>query len=201
MNQCAKITKSLVLAACVSAAVGLDTAIYIINFDDIDRSASQVSGNVISDIILKQGKYGYKYESARNAFEGNAPLNKGTYLNRFDHNLVLRVFSKTQEIKDELGRLANAKVVVVVENLAKNNPETLFEVYGWDAGLEVSDYQSATTDSDGVAATVTLNSPDNAKESDIPKSFYKTNEATTRTALEALLPAPASSSSSSESNG
>lgn len=189
MNQCAKIAKSLVLAACVSAAVGLDTAIYIINFDDIDRSASQVSGNVISGITLKQGKFGYKYESARNAFEGNAPLNRGTYLNRFDHNIVLRVFSKTQEIKDELGKLANAKVVVIVENLDKNTPETLFEVYGWDSGLEVTDYQAPTTDSDGVVATVTLNSPDNAKESDIPKSFYTTSETATRTALEALLPA------------
>lgn len=188
MNQCARIAKSLVLAACVSAAVGLDTSIYIINFEDIDRSASTVSGNVISGITLKEGKYGYKYESARNSFEGNAPLNRGTYLNRFDHNLVLRVFSKTQDIKDELGKLANAKVVVIVENLDKSTPQTLFEVYGWDAGLEVTDYQSSTTDSDGVVATVTLNSPDNAKESDIPKSFFLTSEATTRAALEALLP-------------
>lgn len=200
MKTCAKIASSLVLAACVSAAVGLESSIYIVNFDDIDRASSTVTGNVISSLVLNTGANGYKYESAKNAIEANSPLNKGTYLNRFDHNIVFRVFSKTQSIKDELGKLAQARVVVIVENLNSGSDETHFEVYGWDAGLEMTDFQAATTDGDGVVATVTLNSGDNAKESDLPKSFYSTSLATTRAALEALLPAPASSSSS-ESNG
>ena len=200
MKTCAKIASSLVLAACVSAAVGLESSIYIVNFDDIDRASSTVTGNVISSLVLNTGANGYKYESAKNAIEANSPLNKGTYHNRFDHNIVFRVFSKTQSIKDELGKLAQARVVVIVENLNSGSDETHFEVYGWDAGLEMTDFQAATTDGDGVVATVTLNSGDNAKESDLPKSFYSTSLATTRAALEALLPTPASSSSS-ESNG
>lgn len=197
MNQCAKIANSLVFAACVSAAVGLEASIYIVNFDDIDRSASSVTGNVISDFVLKTGAYGYKYESAKNAIEANSPLNKGTYLNRFDHNIVFRAFSKTQDIKDEFRKLANARVVVIVENLNTGDDNTHFEVYGWDAGLEVTDFQASTTDTDGVVATVTLNSGDNAKESDLPKSFYKTSIATTRAALEALLPPAVSSGTNS----
>ena len=54
----------------------------------------------------------------------------------------------------------------------------------------MTDLQFASTDGDGVVYTFNLGSDDNARESELPASFYKESLATTEAALAALL-APA----------
>lgn len=185
---CSRISKNLVLAACTNAVAGIEPEIILLNKADIDSIA--LESGVLSEITLKDSSYGVKYTSAKNAFEATVALNKGTYMNSFTHGVVCRVFSREQQTKDELNRLANAKVVAIVKNLDAHNDETKYEVYGLESGLVMTDLQFASTDGDGVVYTFNLGSDDNARESELPASFYKESLATTEAALTALL-APA----------
>lgn len=185
-QNCAKIAKNLTLAACQNSGVGLCNELVLINYDDVDRASCTVTGNVISALTLKSSKTGYLYTSERNAFEGDSPLNKGTYKTGFTHQITGRIFLKSQDAKNEMNALANARVIAVVKNQDNISGETRFEVYGWDSGLVLTDFSAPTTDGDGVIYNFTLSTDDNQRENELPKSFYSTSEAATQTAYEAL---------------
>ena len=187
---CGNISNNLVLAACANSLAAIEADIVLINFDDVDRDSSTVSDGVLSSLVLKSSKYGYRYTSHKNAFEATVALNKGTYINSFVHGAVVRVFTKTQDAKDELNKLANGKVIAIVKNSDSQNDETKYEVYGWENGLVMSDLQAASTDADGVLYTFNLSSDDNARESQLPLSYYGTSLSATETALEALIYTP-----------
>lgn len=186
---CAKIATNLALTSCQASASGLEKTIVLANFEDIDREATQVENGVCSEFVLKNGASAYEYTSEKNAFEGNSPLAKKTYRNMFDHSVLCRVFNKTQQVKTELNALANGKVVAIVKNVDVHNDETRYEIYGFDSGLEMSALDAPTTDADGVQYNFTLASGDNAKESQLPLSFYAGSLEATETALKALVKA------------
>ena len=101
---CAKISKSLVLATCDGSTAGIEPKIILINFDDWKHAETkEIEGNVLSALVLKTGAYGFRYESEKNSLEKDCTLAKGTYRNQFDHKVVGRVFVRSQEIKDESG--------------------------------------------------------------------------------------------------
>lgn len=184
---CGNLSKNLVLAACKNSLASIEADIILLNFDEVDRDASSLSGNVLSTLTMKTSQFGYRYTSHKNAFEATVALNKGTYINSFVHGAVVRVFSKSQNTKDELNKLANGKVIAIVKNSDSQNDETKYEVYGWENGLVMSDLQAASTDADGVLYTFNLSSDDNARESQLPLSFYSTSLEATETALESLV--------------
>lgn len=188
MTTCGTISKNLTLAECGNSVAGIEASFILMNFDDIDRSESTETGDVLSGITMKDGKHGYRYESHNNSFESSVAFNNGTYSKAFTHQVIIRVFSKTQEVKDQLNALAQGRVVAIVKNKTNRNPETKYEVYGWENGLEVSDFQAASTDADGVIYTITLASRDDSREGMLPVSFYAGSEAQTEAAIEALLP-------------
>lgn len=184
---CGKITKNLLLAGCGASIAALAPEIILLNFADIDKAGSAVEGNVISTLLLNTGAKGVKYESAKKAFEGSTSLNKGTYLNTHNHQVLFRSFVKSQDVKNELNKFSNGRFVAIVKNLDIKNPETTYEVYGWDSGLVLSDFQSATTDTDGVLYTVTLTSDDDCKESELPKSLFSETLKDTETMINGLI--------------
>ncbi len=188
--KCGQLSKSLTLAACGSSTAAIKAKIIIGNHDDIDKEASKVSDGVCSELVLTQSSGGaFLYESHRNAFEGNCTLSKGTYQSSYDHQIVVRIFVKTQEAKDELNKLKDSKVFVITEGEDSRSPETHYEIYGFDNGLVLTDLQAATTDSDGVIYTVTLASGDSSKESGLPVSLWAGSAAATRTAVDGLVKA------------
>ena len=65
MYNCANISKNLVLNQCAAGVAAIEPELILINFDDIDRASSEVSGNVISELVLLDAKKGYKYSSAK----------------------------------------------------------------------------------------------------------------------------------------
>lgn len=193
MPNCANISKNLILALCAATAAGIENEIIIGNHDDIDFGECEVSNGVISALVLKSGKHAYKYSSAKNAFECQSPLVKGTYINTFDHQVVARILTKSQDIKDELNKLSQGKVFVLVKNKSNVDDEVKYEVYGFENGLEMSDLQNPSTDTDGVIYTVSFASADGAKESQLPLSFYDTSLTKTEQDIEALLPTASAS--------
>lgn len=184
---CGKISANAMLAKCGASTPAVKGRIILMNFDDIDVAGSTVTDGVLSALVMKNNAKGYAWETHDRAVEVNSPLAPKTYYNVFEHNLVVRVFDKTQEIKDQINALAYGRVVAIVENRSNANAETHYEVYGWDSGLIMTAQDSPSTDGDGVIYTITLNSDENSQESQLPLSFYTGDLATTETAIEALL--------------
>ncbi len=184
---CGKISASLALAHCGASAIGIFPEVILMNHADIE-TVTEANG-IVSSIVLKNGAYAYKYETFKNAVEASSPISRNTYLTRFQHQLVFRAFTKTQEIKDQLNALANANVVAIVKNVANDSNETKYEIYGLDNGLVMTDLQNASNDADGIVYAVTLSSDDNALEGSLPASFYTSDLETTEEAINALLQA------------
>jgi len=187
---CSKITKGLAAFNCGKPPIGgTNGRVILLNYADVDRQLSQVAENVITEIILKGNAHGYVYESKDNSTVGTTTLNKGTYFGNFQHDLALKLLSKSEESKAFFNSLNGARVIAIVENKNMGNDagSTKYEVYGWDAGLELNAGTGTTEMADGVVYDLTLGSSDNSKEGSLPKSFFTTDLATTETALTSLL--------------
>lgn len=186
---CSKIQVGFAQEACQALAVpGTSPRVILISFTDIDKSKSVVANNVISSLVLKQGTKGYEVDSLPNATVGSDSINVGTYVRTHAHNVIVRIFQKSEAAKKFVNGLTNAKVVAIVENNEHGSAgEVKYEVYGWDSGLGLSDLTTGTDMADNVVYQATLASDSNALENTLPKSFYSENEAATDAAITALL--------------
>lgn len=186
---CSKIKTGFINQVCGKPAIAGTTArVILISYSDADKSKSVVSDNVISSLILKAGATGYEVDSLPNATVGSDTINAGTYLKTHQHNVVVRIFKKSEAAKKFVNGLTNARVIAIVENNdTGDNGDTKYEVYGWDSGLELTEITVTTEMTDGVAYQVTLANGTIAQEGSLPMSLFNTDEATTDLMVEGLL--------------
>jgi hypothetical protein len=186
---CSKIKTGFINQVCGKPAIAGTTArVILISYSDADKSKSVVSDNVISSLILKAGATGYEVDSLPNATVGSDTINAGTYLKTHQHNVVVRIFKKSEAAKKFVNGLTNARVIAIVENNdTGDNGDTKYEVYGWDSGLELTEITVTTEMTDGVAYQVTLANGTIAQEGSLPMSLFNTDEKTTDLMVEGLL--------------
>lgn len=186
---CSKIKTGFTNQVCGKPAIAGTTArVILISYSDVDKSKSVVSDNVISSLILKAGATGYEVDSLPNATVGSDTINAGTYLKTHQHNVVVRIFKKSEAAKKFVNGLTNARVIAIVENNDPgDNGDTKYEVYGWDSGLELTEITVTTEMTDGVAYQVTLANGTIAQEGSLPMSLFNTDEKTTDLMVEGLL--------------
>lgn len=186
---CSKIKTGFTNQVCGKPAIAGTTArVILISYSDVDKSKSVVSDNVISSLILKAGATGYEVDSLPNATVGSDTINAGTYLKTHQHNVVVRIFKKSEAAKKFVNGLTNARVIAIVENNdTGDNGDTKYEVYGWDSGLELTEITVTTEMTDGVAYQVTLANGTIAQEGSLPMSLFNTNEKTTDLMVDGLL--------------
>ena len=186
---CSTITVGVTVTDCgESATPGTTGRLILLSYTDIDRTASTVAMNVITDLLLKTGKLGYEVDSLPDADVGTTTLVAGTYKSSFAHSVVARIFIKNEEVKKFVNQFTAARVVAIVENNEKGTDGSVkWEVYGWDSGLRLTDLESTTAMADGVVYGLTLATPDTGREGSIPKSFFKTDETTTDAAIDSLI--------------
>lgn len=170
------------------AIPGTAARVILMSYSDIDKSKSTVTDNVISAITLKAGAKAYEVDSLPNASVGSDSINVGTYAKTHVHNLIVRLFQKSEAAKKFVNGMTNALVVAIVENNERGEDgEVKYEVYGWDSGLEISELTTGTDMADNVVYQLTLASGSTAMENSLPKSFYATSETATDTAIDSLL--------------
>lgn len=186
---CSKIKTGFINQVCGKPAIAGTTArVILLSYSDADKSKSVVTDNVISSLILKAGATGYEVDSLPNATVGSDTINAGTYLKTHQHNVVVRIFKKSEAAKKFVNGLTNARVIAIVENNdTGNNGDTKYEVYGWDSGLELTEITVTTEMTDGVAYQVTLANGTIAQEGSLPMSLFNTDEKTTDLMVEGLL--------------
>lgn len=186
---CSKIQVGFAQESCSALAVpGTGSRVILISYSDIDKTKSVVADNVISSLVLKLGAKGYEVDSLPNATVGSDSINVGTYVRTHAHNVIVRIFQKSEAAKKFVNGLTNAKVVAIVENNEHGaSGDVKYEVYGWDSGLGLSDLTTGTDMADNVVYQATLASDSGALENTLPKSFYSESEAATDAAITALL--------------
>ena len=186
---CSKIKTGFTNQVCGKPAIAGTTArVILLSYSDVDKSKSVVTDNVISSLILKAGATGYEVDSLPNATVGSDTINAGTYLKTHQHNVVVRIFKKSEAAKKFVNGLTNARVIAIVENNdTGDNGDTKYEVYGWDSGLELTEITVTTEMADGVAYQVTLANGTIAQEGSLPMSLFNTDEKTTDLMVEGLL--------------
>lgn len=186
---CSKIKTGFINQVCGKPAIAGTTArVILLSYSDVDKSKSVVTDNVISSLILKAGATGYEVDSLPNATVGSDTINAGTYLKTHQHNVVVRIFKKSEAAKKFVNGLTNARVIAVVENNdTGENGDTKYEVYGWDSGLELTEITVTTEMTDGVAYQVTLANGTIAQEGSLPMSLFNTDEKTTDLMVDGLL--------------
>lgn len=186
---CSKIKTGFTNQVCGKPAIAGTTArVILISYSDVDKPKSVVTDNVISSLILKAGATGYEVDSLPNATVGSDTINAGTYLKTHQHNVVVRIFKKSEAAKKFVNGLTNARVIAIVENNdTGDNGDTKYEVYGWDSGLELTEITVTTEMTDGVAYQVTLANGTIAQEGSLPMSLFNTDEATTDLMVDGIL--------------
>lgn len=186
---CSKIKTGFINQVCGKTPIAGTTArVILISYSDIDKAKSAVTDNVISSLILKAGATGYEVDSLPNATVGSDTINAGTYLKTHQHNVVVRIFKKSEAAKKFVNGLTNARVIAIVENNdTGDNGDTKYEVYGWDSGLELTEITVTTEMTDGVAYQVTLANGTIAQEGSLPMSLFNTDEKTTDLMVNGLL--------------
>lgn len=186
---CSKIKTGFINQVCGKPAIAGTTArVILLSYSDVDRSKSVVTDNVISSLILKAGATGYEVDSLPNATVGSDTINAGTYLKTHQHNVVVRIFKKSEAAKKFVNGLTNARVIAIVENNdTGDNGNTKYEVYGWDSGLELTEITVTTEMTDGVAYQVTLANGTIAQEGSLPMSLFNADEKTTDLMVDGLL--------------
>lgn len=185
---CGELSAGVVLDSCKRAIAGINSDVILINYADIDRVASVVTDNVITTLTLKATKKAYKFECRDGSPVGEVNLVKGKHLPGWDHILNLVAITKTEDIKKMISILAVAKIVAIVDNKEQGGATkaTRYEVYGYDAGLELMESANTTEFADEIVYNLKLGTAE-AKENAIPKSIFKTDAAATQIMVLGLL--------------
>ncbi len=186
---CSKLAAGLVAAICnKSATAGTTGKALLINFNDIDRTLSEVVDNVIVKLVLKAGKKAYAFETFEKALNPTGTFAKGTYRNTWTQSVPLRVFTKNELSKKFVNSLsAGARIVSLVENKEIGLAgDVKWEAHGWENGLELNEGTYAGEMTDGVVYDLTMGSSDTAQEATLPKSVFDTDLATTELMIDGL---------------
>ena len=173
---CAELTNGLDLSCVRSLPKKYYQEAVIINFNDIDRTAS-VLGNFAADcdytvqMILKAGKSGVQVKLPDNGSSIKGFFAKSKTDNGFVqylHQVQILVAGASAETKCILDKLDRGRYVIAVQL-----SDGTVEVYGYENGLSTGDYTYDIQEGGG-GSLIILQSDENAQEGTLPL-VYKSN--------------------------
>lgn len=187
---CGEITQDLAEDCDNKLSAGVNDRLILINFNDIDSVVRNgANPQIIENIILASGKEAYAWQGKNLSNEPLYTLINNRFVKNYDHEVRQKVFLNTPDAKRELERLAEGLTVAIVENKHKGpSGNSAFEIYGLDVGLEIQEMTRNPNDPETAGAhDALLRTPEESKEPHMPATFFKTDFATTKGLVEALL--------------
>lgn len=189
-----------ILKNCEQLVPGIKDKAYFINYDCIDKEMSTFdpyNSLLCTQLVLKTLSppcYAYCVEGYNFSNEHSVALVKKTYQKVWEHNFIFRIFDNTPEDKLWIQNAIDSRFLIIIENnyskedAVEGDGRTVFEILGWDFGLELNAAERNTADEEMLGGWVlTAGCSDKLKESLPPRSYFVTDIATTRLALESLL--------------
>lgn len=189
-----------ILKNCEQLVPGIKDKAYFINYDCIDKEMSTFDPDnslLCTQLVLKTLSppcYAYCVEGYNFSNEHSVALVKKTYQKVWEHNFIFRIFDNTPEDKLWIQNAIDSRFLIIIENnyskedAVEGDGRTVFEILGWDFGLELNAAERNTADEEMLGGWVlTAGCSDKLKESLPPRSYFVNDIATTRLALESLL--------------
>lgn len=147
-----KVTQDLLYACADAPKKGIDGGkAILINYDDIDFSASVVAGETITDLILKAGKSGFAVEWYKDLASGGSTFAPSTEdVDGFLHTFLTRLAASSAESAAIANELKNGRFIMVYETKYKGLlQEDAFKVAGWETSLKLSEMTTNTGENSG----------------------------------------------------
>jgi hypothetical protein len=189
-SSCANINQNILLDCAKRISAGANDNLYLINYDEVAGfTPDNLNPNLITAIALASGGFIYKFQGQNDSVEPRSVLVETRYTKNYDHEVLFKVFDNTAEIKDQIDRLAQGRVIAIVENnFAGSDDATKFEIYGLKAGLLLRAAERIVADQETQGAyNLTLRSSDQSKEPNLPATFFDTSITVTRGIINSLL--------------
>jgi hypothetical protein len=192
-----------VLQNCANLVPGIKDRAYFINYDCVDKDLSTFDPSnriLCTQLVLKTLSppcYAYCVEGYNFSNEHSVNLVKKTYQKMYEHNFIFRIFDNTPEVKEWIDDFKDSRVIIIIENnYNKVDPDgvlptgrTVFEILGWDQGLELNAANRNTNDEEMLGGwLLTAGAHERIKESLPPLSYFVGGTiAATRAALDSML--------------
>jgi hypothetical protein len=158
----------------------------IINFDDVDKAGSTISGATITDLVTSSAGFSIEWykelASVNSAFAPNSEEIDG-----FTHSFLGRLSTTSADNSVRANELKSGRFMVVVETNYKGAGSTeSFKVYGWESGLELSELTQNSNENSG-SMLFTLSTREGYNEQYPYNVFLETNYATSKATFDSLF--------------
>ena len=192
MTICGKITKSIDINCPNPLQAGAEDELILINRDDWLGAAivyNVTNPQIIESVAFTVGLAGFSYQGKNNSIGPKYEFIKLTYAEVYNHEINFKVFDVSPDSKTELEAMAKGSMVAIVNNRYKGTDgNAAYEVYGTDSGLEMSqNIRDIINQENQGAFDVIIKSNETSPEPHMPKTFFITDLATTKAAVDALL--------------
>ncbi|MDF3076126.1 MAG: hypothetical protein K0S09_15 [Sphingobacteriaceae bacterium] len=168
---CDKISGDLLNDCDNKPVAGVSTIITLINQEDIDSVVYDATNpQVVSEIVLKTGKKGYKFEVYKNTHKPRATSVNRPYGTYWKHEIATAIMTWDIATKIQAEALLGGKVIAIVENLQKTG-DARIEIYGWDQGLSIAAGAVRDTAANDGVFNFTLANEEEYPEPHLPKTF------------------------------
>lgn len=197
MSACTGITASILINCDQPLVTGTKDVLYLLNRDDIDsitfEGISTVGYNKLAiSISLLTDRNIYKIDGRNSSNEPSSMLRKGRYFDTYEHKVAFKVFDNSPETKSQLeSMIQRGNLLAIVENNYRGGGDTsAFEIYGFNAGLEITECSRVINDNDTQGAySLVLKTPEQQGEPHLPYSFLAGDYTATKAMLNSLLAA------------
>ena len=132
---------------------------WYVNYDDIDRDATQLAnkGTKVTLLVLKSGKKIYAAEGNNKTSKGKHALSVLDFGNGYVHTDSFTILYHGENERERVQELADgARVVTIVEKVDGGiNGELTYEIFGYESGMSIiEDNYDSSANSGAVAITV-----------------------------------------------
>lgn len=189
-TSCANLSENVLLDCQKRISAGANDNLFLLNYNDIAAiTRDNTNPNLIESFSLVSGAFIYKFEGFNDSVEPRSALVESRYSKLYDHEVTFKIFDNTVEIKDQIDRMAQGKMVAIIENnFAGSDGETKFEIYGITGGLQLREMERIVADEETQGAyNLVLRSSDRSKEPNLPASLFDTSIAVTRAFINSLV--------------
>jgi hypothetical protein len=157
------------IAACgVETSAGVDHIGYIVNLNDIDKSATIVTNYAITALSYNPGAAAFACTVLNTDDpEGNCKFMRGQYRDGWDHNVKIKLMVNDTAVRLRLAELINSRVCVILKLYTPTG--SYWEILGYEMGLEVTNIDRSYNDLETSGGwVVTLGCDADYKEKHIP---------------------------------
>jgi len=190
-----------ILKNCANLVPGIKDKAYFINYECVDKTLSTfdpTNSLLCTELVLKPASPAcdaYCVEGYNFSNEHNVAMVKTKYQKNWEHNFIFRIFDNTPEDKLWIENAKDSRFMVIIENNYNKNDgvtvegRTVFEILGWDFGLEINAATRDVNDAEMLGGwVITAGCSDTMKESLIPRTYFVGGTlALTRVALASML--------------